>query len=107
MAKSECTSIVSEPNVNTHNRQRVQYTDLHRTLYDVATRAGVEVHFGSEVVSIDPSTYSVRDAQGNVYTADLLVGADGALGLGRKVLGGDAGSPSVYSFYAFVQPSLS
>ena len=84
----------------------VQYSDLRHMLYDSASEAGAEILLGTEVVSIDPSTHSVTDSRGTVYTADVIIAADGALGLGRKVLGGQDGTPSVYNFYTLVVPSI-
>ena len=44
---------------------------------DAAQTSGVKVMFSSEVVDIDVDTPSVRLANGNTITADLIVGADG------------------------------
>ena len=55
-------------------------------MYQGALEAGAEVLTGVEVVSVDPENCAVTVANGDVLTADLLIGADGPLGQGRHLL---------------------
>jgi salicylate hydroxylase len=63
---------------------RLQYSDLHRILYDAATRAGAEVIFNADVCLALPPAQgtsggksSVRLRDGTVLYADMIIGADG------------------------------
>lgn len=63
-----------------------QYSDLHKILYDAATRAGAEVIFNADVCLASPPAAqgssasrkpSVQLRDGTVLQADMIVGADG------------------------------
>lgn len=56
-----------------------QHEDVHRLLYKLAVSAGAEVVFGAVVTAVTPGEPkpSVTLASGEVYTADIVLGADG------------------------------
>jgi salicylate hydroxylase len=60
---------------------RLQYSDLHRILYDAAIRAGAEVIFNADVRLASPpaqgTSASVQLRDGTVLHADMIIGADG------------------------------
>ncbi|TCD63930.1 hypothetical protein EIP91_004740 [Steccherinum ochraceum] len=64
----------------------IQYGDLWQILYEGAINAGAEVLTGMEVTAIDSSNSTITVANGDVLTADVLIGADGPLGRGRQLL---------------------
>ncbi|KAH8094507.1 hypothetical protein BXZ70DRAFT_1010104 [Cristinia sonorae] len=64
----------------------IQYGDVWQILYDFAKVMGAEILTGVEVTSIDPDNASITIANGDVLTADLLIGADGPYGMGRQIL---------------------
>jgi salicylate hydroxylase len=51
--------------------------DLHRVLLDRALAVGVEVRTNSFVKEVDEATPSVTLANGQKFTPDLIIGADG------------------------------
>jgi salicylate hydroxylase len=55
----------------------VHRADYQRLLYDAAVAAGAEVILNARVVSVDDNTVSVKLQEDIVYTADLIIGADG------------------------------
>ncbi|KZT25113.1 FAD/NAD(P)-binding domain-containing protein [Neolentinus lepideus HHB14362 ss-1] len=55
----------------------MKHSDLYQILYDLAVEAGVDIRFGAEVVNVKPWTPSVVLSDGEVVTADVVVGADG------------------------------
>lgn len=63
-----------------------QYGDLWQTLYEGALDAGAEVITGVEVTKIDTDGCSLTLAHGDVLSADVIIGADGPRGLGRRML---------------------
>ena len=50
--------------------------------------AGVDVEFGSEVVKIEPWHPFVTLSTGGVVYGDVIIGADGASGITRRVVAG-------------------
>lgn len=74
------------PTVSLSNVIQIQYGDLWQTLYEGALEAGAEVLTGVDVTSIDPANSNVTVANGDVLTADLIIGADGPRGRGRRLL---------------------
>jgi 2-polyprenyl-6-methoxyphenol hydroxylase-like FAD-dependent oxidoreductase len=60
---------------------RLQYSDLHRILYDAAIRAGAEVRFNADVHLASPpaqgTSASVQLRDGTILHADMIIGADG------------------------------
>lgn len=62
---------------------RLQYSDLHRILYDAAIRAGAKVIFNADVCLASPpqgtshGRPSVQLRGGTVLHADMIIGADG------------------------------
>lgn len=59
---------------------------LHAALVDAATREGVEIHTGSEVVSATEAG-QVTLSDGSELEADLVIGADGVMSRVRDSLG--------------------
>ena len=53
-------------------------------MYDLVEEAGIKVDFGSEVTDIDTEAPAVSLADGRCINADLIVGADGPLGITRQ-----------------------
>ena len=48
-----------------------------RVLYEAAVREGVKVRFGVRVESLDETQPSVKLSSGEIFEADLIIGADG------------------------------
>ncbi|KAI0183631.1 hypothetical protein EV127DRAFT_457420 [Xylaria flabelliformis] len=71
----------------------IHRADLLNVLVEAALEQGVEIKLGCEVVGLDFSTLSVRLSTGAVYTADLLLGADGERSFCRSELLGDVDLP--------------
>ena len=65
-----------------------QREDLIRLLYRLATAAGAIVHWNTEVVSVEQGSPnpSVTLANGEVLTANILIGADGCNSIVRAVV---------------------
>ncbi|KAI0090229.1 hypothetical protein BDY19DRAFT_759910 [Irpex rosettiformis] len=80
----------------------LSYSDLRELLANACTKSGVVIRSGVHVTDIDPETQSVLDADGNTYTGDVIIAADGPQGLGRKLLGGAPGVPYGYAYYSAV-----
>jgi salicylate hydroxylase len=57
-----------------------------RFLRTLARSVGADIRFGAHVTSIDPDYHRVTMASGEVVSADVIVGADGAEGLTRSHL---------------------
>lgn len=55
-------------------------------LYEGALDVGAEVITGVEVTKIDTMGCSLTLAHGDVLTADVIIGADGPRGQGRRML---------------------
>lgn len=55
----------------------IQREDYQRLLYDRALELGVNVKFGCKVDNIDQAAPSITLADGEVLSADLIIGADG------------------------------
>ena len=75
------------PRSHEMSNKLVQREDLIRMLHKLATDAGATVYFNTEVVAVhqgsdESPNPSVTLANGDVLTADLLIGADGS---GSKV----------------------
>ena len=69
----------------------MQHEDIIQLLYKLATDAGAKVHFNSEVTSIHQGSDAVPNpsvslASGEVFTADILIGADGSRSMVREVV---------------------
>ncbi|KAI0703832.1 hypothetical protein BC835DRAFT_909631 [Cytidiella melzeri] len=65
-------------------------------------KAGVVILHNVDVTTINPKSRTVTDVNGSTYTGDVVIAADGAQGLGRKVLGGAPPVPSGYAYYSAV-----
>jgi salicylate hydroxylase len=71
----------------------VHRADLHAGLLDAAQNAGVVIHTQKRVVSYDFEGPSVTTDAGEVFKADLVVGADGIKSVARPLLTGEADVP--------------
>ncbi|OCH96366.1 FAD/NAD(P)-binding domain-containing protein [Obba rivulosa] len=72
----------------------MHHEDVHRMLYDLAVGAGADVLLHTSVVAIHPGTDalpnpSVSLSNGQVLTADFLIGADGPNSRVREVVLGE------------------
>ncbi|KAI0761793.1 FAD/NAD(P)-binding domain-containing protein [Trametes elegans] len=69
----------------------MHHDDIIRILYKLATEAGARVDFHTEVVAIQQGSDSMPNpsvtlANGEVLTADMLIGADGSRSIVREVV---------------------
>lgn len=71
----------------------VHRADLHEGLVAAALRAGVVVHNKKRVVSYDFYAPSVTTQEGEVWKADLVLGADGIKSVARPLLTGEPDTP--------------
>lgn len=55
----------------------IHRADYQQILYDAAIKQGIEVKFGARVADVDPEAPLVTLEDGTLYSADLVVGADG------------------------------
>ncbi|RDB26397.1 6-hydroxynicotinate 3-monooxygenase [Hypsizygus marmoreus] len=62
------------------------HSDLRKLLYDTATSYGAEVRLNTKVTCVDPDHGTVTLQTGEVLRADVIVGADGPDGLGRRTV---------------------
>ncbi|KAK3689565.1 hypothetical protein B0T22DRAFT_499243 [Podospora appendiculata] len=72
----------------------VHRADLINVLYAGALRNGVEVRLGSDVAAIDFEAPSLALASGEVFAADVILGADGDRSLCRSTLYGKPDLPT-------------
>lgn len=89
--------------------RRPQHEDVHRLLYDLAVSVGAEVIFNAQVTAVTPGEPkpSVTLASGEVYTADIVLGADGPNSLVRETVLADdipEGAVSGYSVLGAIIP---
>lgn len=87
------------------------HEDLHRLLYKLAKSAGVRVDFDTEVTAVHQGTEKVPNpsvtlANGEVITADFLIGADGPRSIVRPVVLGrpDNAEPTILTVYTTTIP---
>ena len=66
----------------------VHRADLHDVLLQEAERLGVAIHLGADIVSIDFFQPSIKLSSGNIYTGDVIIGADGERSFCRERLYG-------------------
>ncbi|KAL7625889.1 hypothetical protein AAE478_005113 [Parahypoxylon ruwenzoriense] len=71
----------------------VHRADLHEALLTAARYAGVEVLNHKRVVSYDFEVPSATTQEGEVFTADLVIGADGIKSIARPLLTGKPDIP--------------
>ncbi|RFU34075.1 hypothetical protein B7463_g2329, partial [Scytalidium lignicola] len=80
----------------------VHRAHFHTALYQRALELGVEVKLASKVEEYNPDVPSVKLGNGDEFTADLIVAADGVKSAARKfVLGGVDISPKITGFAAY------
>ncbi|PCH37724.1 FAD/NAD(P)-binding domain-containing protein [Wolfiporia cocos MD-104 SS10] len=75
--------------------------DLYQVIYDAAVALGVKIRFNVEVADIDPDERAVQLANGEILTADVLIGADGEKGMCRRLMfdGRERVQPTGYTIY--------
>lgn len=73
-------------------------------MYDLVEKAGIKVEFGSEVTGIDVEAPAVSLADGRWINVDLIIGADGPLGVTRQNVVGHKEEPEIgpYATYSWV-----
>ncbi|KAL1844728.1 hypothetical protein VTK73DRAFT_1944 [Phialemonium thermophilum] len=71
----------------------VHRADLHRALLEAAQKAGVTILNDKRITSYDFEAPSATTETGEVFRADLVVGADGIKSLCRPLLTGQADAP--------------
>ncbi|CAL1715857.1 unnamed protein product [Somion occarium] len=64
----------------------IHYHDLWDIFHEAVLDAGIKVHSGVEVASIDLEKRIATLADGSILSADLFIGADGTRGITRKLL---------------------
>ena len=75
---------------------------LHTQLKDRARSGnGIELHTSSKIASVDPETATITLENGQSYSADVLVGADGVHSVTRKALLNEAPVPFSNGHNAF------
>ncbi|KAF5379737.1 hypothetical protein D9615_005787 [Tricholomella constricta] len=80
------------------------YGDLRKLLYEAAVDLGVHIRFSARVSSIDPDAGSVTLVSGERLTADVIVGADGTLGMSRQLFDVDEPEPHNINMYSTTIP---
>jgi salicylate hydroxylase len=63
-----------------------QHSDLLQLLHETAVSLGAKIRMGVAVTGIDPETRRVKLTSGEILTGDVIVGADGATGVSRRLL---------------------
>lgn len=66
----------------------VHRADLHAALLEAATAAGVQILRNKRIIAYDFSVPSAATESGEVFTADLIVAADGIKSIARPLLTG-------------------
>ncbi|KAG6915954.1 hypothetical protein DXG01_009176 [Tephrocybe rancida] len=80
------------------------YADFRRLLYDTAVSLGADVRLGTPVASMDPGAQTVTLESGEVLTADVVIGADGAYGLARATIDDTPAKPHQFVMYSTTVP---
>jgi salicylate hydroxylase len=85
------------------NVQSVLRADLHSALLRLSQEGPnpASLHLGSLVKSVDSATGTVELQSGEVYTADLIIGADGSHSVCRREVLGYDQPPAESGKYAF------
>ena len=76
------------PNVYTVPYLVAHRADLHDVLLQEAKRLGVAIRLGADIVSIDFFQPSIKLSNGEIYTSDVIIGADGERSFCREMLYG-------------------
>lgn len=80
------------------------YDELASILYKLASDAGVQFSFDSEVVTLHPHDSSVILSSGEIVYGDIIVGADGSRSIVRRYLNPCEEEEGPYSCLMFVVP---
>ncbi|KAF9644987.1 FAD/NAD(P)-binding domain-containing protein [Thelephora ganbajun] len=87
----------------------MHHADLHEMLLRIALEAGVEIRYGARVAQVIPGEELPQDdipyrlVNGEIFTADVIIGADGSRSIVREILlkpGQDHGVESGYTIYS-------
>jgi salicylate hydroxylase len=80
----------------------VHRAHFHDAMHQLAVKSGADVKVAHKVVDYDENVPSVRIENGQIFTADLIVAADGLRSIARsKILGGPDVPPGASGFAAF------
>lgn len=81
----------------------MKHEDIHRMVYRLAVNSGAKVEFGVPVESVSPgdSKPTVKLSTGEILTADIIIGADGATSIVRPVVVGEEDDPKPSGFTIF------
>ncbi|KAF2265441.1 FAD/NAD(P)-binding domain-containing protein [Lojkania enalia] len=75
----------------------IHRADFMKVLLEKAKALHAELILGSRVSEIDFEAFSVRTMDGNTYTADVIIGADGENSFCRRTLLGSQAKPAIPS----------
>ncbi|KAB2575665.1 FAD-dependent monooxygenase OpS4 [Lasiodiplodia theobromae] len=73
---------------------------LHDALHKLAEQSGAKILINKSVVKYDPNTPSVETDNGELFTADLVIAADGVRSTARKVVLGGEDMPAQKTRFA-------
>ncbi|KAG6849360.1 hypothetical protein H0H93_009103 [Arthromyces matolae] len=76
------------------------HADFRRLLYNAAVSLGADVRLGTSVASIDPEAQTVTLENGDVLSADVIIGADGAHGMARRLITDEPPEPHSMVMYS-------
>jgi salicylate hydroxylase len=79
----------------------IHRVDLHEALKEAVMGAGVEIRLSSQVTSVDPDCGSITLRNGEKFTADVVIGADGIHSVVRKYVVPTAPEPSAFLLSMF------
>jgi salicylate hydroxylase len=83
----------------------LQYSDLHRILYDAAIRAGAEVRFNANIYLASPpaqgTSASLQLCDGTILHADMIIGANGQHSTVRSSIQGKCVEPQATETVVF------
>ena len=79
----------------------IHRVDLHEALKEAAVGAGAEIRLSSQVTFVDPDSGSITLSNGEMFTADVVIGADGIHSVVRNYVVPAAPEPSAFSRSTF------
>ncbi|KAG6817236.1 hypothetical protein H0H87_011293 [Tephrocybe sp. NHM501043] len=80
------------------------HADFRRLLYDTAVSLGADVRLNTHVAFIDPDAHTVTLENGEVLSADIVIGADGAYGISRPLIDDTPPAPHQFVMYSTTIP---